>query len=123
MKPGVGLDNLDRIAPVIILLVTAGVVVLADLIDRRERTGLLTAIALAGLALAAADSGWLIAREMEGAAFDGTIVLDQFTLFFNFFIGVTAFTLLASADYVGVRLPAAPVSSSPSPWRSPPVRC
>jgi len=99
------LDNVERIAPVIILLVTAGLVLLADMIDRRERTGLLTGLALLGLALAAADTAWLISRDKEGLAFDATIVLDRFTLFFNFFfVGVTAYTILAASDYAATRL-------------------
>jgi NADH-quinone oxidoreductase subunit N len=93
-------ENLDRIGPVIILLVTAGLVVLADLIWRRERVRLITAVALAGLALAALDTGWLITRERSGFAFQDTVVLDRFTLFFTFFfIGVAAYTILASTDY------------------------
>jgi NADH-quinone oxidoreductase subunit N len=99
------MDNLERIAPVIVLLVTAGLIVLADLIDRRERTGLLVGIALLGLALAAAETGVLISREKEGLAFEDTIVLDRFTLFFNFFfIAVTAYTVFASADYAATRM-------------------
>ena len=79
------MENLDRIGPVIILLVTAGLVVLADLIWRRERVRLITAVALIGLVLAALDTVWLIARDMRGFAFQETVVLDRFTLFFNFF--------------------------------------
>ncbi|MGH2585400.1 MAG: NADH-quinone oxidoreductase subunit N, partial [Dehalococcoidia bacterium] len=99
------MENLDRIGPVLILLVTAGVVILADLIDRRERTPLLTAFAAAGLLLAAAYTGWLIARDRECTAFQDTVLLDQFTLFFYFFfIGVAGFVILASADYATVLL-------------------
>ena len=99
------MDNLERIAPVIVLLVTAGLIVLADLIDRRERTGLLAGIALVGLALAAAETGVLISREREGMAFQDTIVLDRFTLFFNFFfVAVAAFTVFASIDYAATRM-------------------
>ena len=99
------MDNLDRIGPVIVLLVTAGVIVLLDIIDRRERIGLLVGVALAGLAAAAADTAWLIARGVEGSAFQDTVRLDDFTRFFNFFfIAVAAYTVFASTDYVNTRL-------------------
>ena len=99
------MENLERIAPVIVLLVTAGLIVLADLIDRRERPGLLVGIALVGLALAAVESGVLISRERDGLAFQDTIVLDRVTHFFNFFfIAVAAYTIFASTDYAATRL-------------------
>jgi NADH-quinone oxidoreductase subunit N len=99
------MENLERIAPVIVLLVTAGLVVLVDMIDRRERPGLLAGLALLGLALAAVETGVLISRDKEGLAFDATIILDRFSLFFYFFfIAVTAFTVIASMDYVATRL-------------------
>lgn len=99
------MDNLDRLGPVLILLVAAGVIVVIDLVDRRERTGMLIGVALTGLALAALDTAWLIAREMEGVAFQDTLVLDRFTLFFYFFFaGVAAYTIVASGDYTARRL-------------------
>jgi NADH-quinone oxidoreductase subunit N len=99
-------ENFDRFGPVIIVLATAGVVVLLDMIDRRERTGPLVGVTLVGLALAAAHTAWLIAREVDGDAFQGTMLLDDFTYFFNFFfIAVAAFTTIAAADYASVRMP------------------
>lgn len=94
------MENLDRLGPVLVLLVTAGLVVLVDLIWRNERVREVTALALLGCALSAGYTGWLIARDVTGFAFDDTVVLDRFTLFFYFFFaGVAAFTILASVDY------------------------
>lgn len=106
--PGVGrtdargeiVENLDRLGPVLILLVTAGLVVLLDVIRRDENTGAISGLALVGLALSALDTAWLVGRDMRGFAFQETIVLDHFSLFFNFFFAaVAAFTVVASTDY------------------------
>lgn len=94
------MENLDRIAPVLILLVTAGIVVLLDLVERAERVAACAGIALLGLALAAGYTGWLAARDDLGSAFSDTLTLDRYTIFFYFFfIAVAAFTVLASTDY------------------------
>ena len=94
------MDNLDRLGPVLVLLVTAGLVILIDLIWRNERVREMTAVALLGCAVAAAYTGWLTVRDVSGFAFEDTVVLDRFTLFFYFFfVGVAAFTILASTDY------------------------
>ncbi|MGE0543907.1 MAG: NADH-quinone oxidoreductase subunit N [Dehalococcoidia bacterium] len=100
------MENFERFGPAFIVLLTAGVVVLADIIDRRERIGPLVGITLIGLAVAAADTVWLIPRDLNGFAFQDTMVLDDFTIFFNFFfIAVAAFTTIAAADYAAVRMP------------------
>ncbi|NIM55143.1 MAG: NADH-quinone oxidoreductase subunit N, partial [Pseudomonas stutzeri] len=46
-------------------------------------------------------AGTLVARDMQGSAFDGALVVDDFSLFFNFlFAGIAGVVILASIDYV-----------------------
>jgi NADH-quinone oxidoreductase subunit N len=99
------LENLDRLAPVVVMFLAAGVVLLLDLLPRPPRRHVLAGVSLAAAAIAVAWTGWLIARGRMGdpadLAFSGTVVVDQFAAFFNFlFPAVTAFVILASLDYL-----------------------
>lgn len=94
------MESLDRLAPVVILLVTAGVILVLDLVDRSEKVPLLSLVAVFGLGGAALYTASLMSRDATGSAFQDTITLDRFSLFFNFFfIGVTAYTIIAASDY------------------------
>jgi NADH-quinone oxidoreductase subunit N len=93
-------ENLDRIGPVLVLLIAAGVVIITDLIWRRENTRVLVGEALLGIAGSLAWTASLITRDIQGGAFQDTIILDNFTRFFCvFFALVAAYTILASTDY------------------------
>jgi NADH-quinone oxidoreductase subunit N len=102
------LQDLDRIGPVLILMVAAGCILLADVLvrpgsgrdnDARGRNWLPFA-ALAGLAASATWAVVLILRDRQAVVFSGTYSLDEFTIFFTFlFIGVAGMVVLASADF------------------------
>jgi NADH-quinone oxidoreductase subunit N len=82
-------------------MVTAGAILLVDLVLRDRDRAWLPFAALAGLA---ASAGWmvgLILADQEGLAFSGTLSVDNFSIFFTFlFIGVAGLVIVASADYV-----------------------
>src|SRR5438105_1969000 len=85
--------------PELILLAAAGLILLADLFisDRRVLAGL----ALLGLAGSVGWTVWLVAGGRQGSAFSGTLLLDNFSLFFFFlFPAVAAMIVLASIDFV-----------------------
>ncbi len=95
------LADLDRLGPVLVVLVTAGLIVLADLVIPRNRVKALAGLGVAGLAVSAAWLAFLIWRGREAAYFSDTMVLDNFSIFFTFmFIGVAAAVMIASLDYV-----------------------
>lgn len=100
------MDSVNRFGPELILLAVAGIIVIADLAwgllgVRAER---LRRTALAGLALAAgagsiAWSAALVATDDLGTAFEGTLSVDEFSLFFNFlFASVAIIVILSSID-------------------------
>lgn len=95
------LQDLDRIGPELILMVSAGCILLVDLALRERDRRWLPFGALAGLAAAAIWTVVLILRGREAVVFSGTYSLDSFSIFFNFlFIGVAGLVVLASADHV-----------------------
>ncbi len=102
------MENVNRLGPVLILLVAAAIIVLADvsLLALRERRPERQRLAVAGLGLAGAFasllwSGLLILSDQEGEAFSGALVIDGFSLFFNFlFASIAVIIILASIDYV-----------------------
>ena len=95
------LQDLDRLAPVLVVMVTAGVILLLDLVIPRRRTPWLAAVALLGLAGSAAWLTSLILRDREASFFSDTMALDNLSIFFTFFfIGVSAAVIVASLDYV-----------------------
>jgi NADH-quinone oxidoreductase subunit N len=94
------LQDLDRIGPELILMVTAAAILLTDLALRERQRAWLPLGALAGLGAAVIWTGVLMARDREDIAFSGTYSLDTFSIFFKFiFIGVAGLVILASADY------------------------
>jgi len=102
------MDSVVKLGPVLILLAVAGVIILADVtfLVLGERLVLRKRLAMAGLALAGAGasilwSALLIIADAQGEAFEGTLTVDKFTLFFNFlFAGIAAIVVLASIDYM-----------------------
>jgi len=95
------LQDLDRLGPVLAVLVAAGLIVLADLVVPRRREKWLAGVALLGLAASAAWMVQLIARDRQASYFSDSMALDDFTIFFTFlFIGVAGAVLLASLEYV-----------------------
>ena len=99
------LQDVDRIGPILILMVVAGAILLADLLlpvgGRERQRRWLPVAALAGLGASVIWAVVLIQRDREGVAFSGAYSLDTFSIFFNFlFIGVAGLVILASADFV-----------------------
>ncbi|MCH7811424.1 MAG: NADH-quinone oxidoreductase subunit N [Chloroflexi bacterium] len=95
------LQDLDRLGPELILMVSAGLVLGADLVLRERHRGWLPFGALGGLTAAVIWTVVLILRDREAVVFSGTFSLDTFSIFFKFlFIGVAGLVILASADYV-----------------------
>ncbi len=100
------MESVNRFGPELILLATAGIIVLFDLAlpvggewaGRRRRAGVV-GLALAGVAGSIVWSSLLIVLDQEGEAFSGMMTLDKFALFFNFlFAGIAAIVILASVD-------------------------
>ena len=95
------LADLDRLGPEIVVMVSAGIILMVDLVLRERNRGWLPFVALAGLGGAALWAVTLILRDREAVAFSGTYSLDTFSIYFMFlFIGVSGLVILASADYV-----------------------
>jgi NADH-quinone oxidoreductase subunit N len=99
------LPDIDRMGPELVLMVTGGLIILADLSFRESmptsRRGAFLAFGgLAGIVGAIAWAVSLILRDREGTAFSGSLVVDNFSLFFQFlFLGIAILVILASIDY------------------------
>ena len=92
------MTGVDRLGPEFVLLCFAGIVILTDLFWSRRT--LLVGLSLAAIVGSLAWTGSLVARDMQGTAFDGMLVVDDFSLFFAFlFPGVAALVILASVEY------------------------
>ncbi len=95
------LADFDRLGPELVVMATAGLILLADLVIPRRHVKWLAGLALAGLAGAAVYLVTLILREREASFFSDSMALDNFSIFFIFlFIGVTAAVIIASLDYM-----------------------
>ena len=102
------MENVNRLGPELILLVVAAIIILSDItfLVRGDRLVARKRLALAALALTGAFasilwSGLLIAFDQQGEAFSGTLVVDDFSLFFNFlFASIAVIIILASIDYI-----------------------
>ena len=92
--------NFTPILPAAQLLVTALVVLLRDLfIPERESKNILVFLSLIGIGLTAAEA-WALWGAQD-SAFNDSILLDDFAIFFNLvFLSVAALTILSSIDYV-----------------------
>src|SRR3990170_2621441 len=92
------LPDIDRLGPELVLMVAAGLIILADLVVREK-----SRLAYGGLAALAGSVLWtvtLVLRDREGTAFDNALAVDNFSLFFRFFFaGVSALVILASLDF------------------------
>ncbi len=94
------MNGIDLVGPQIAVLGAAGVVLLADGLMPTQRK-YLPFIALLGLALSAIWTTTWVARDDYQSAFDGTLALDEFAVFFYYlFAGITATVVLASIDWV-----------------------
>lgn len=95
------IQDFDRLAPVIVVLATAGVIFIIDMFMQREDRRLLSGVAVVGLALSAAWLVTLILREREDSYFTDSMALDNFSIFFSFlFLGVSAAVIMSSWDYM-----------------------
>ena len=90
--------NLVLLRPELALLATAIAVILADLFVQRK--GVLTILSIAGLVIAGAYT--LLEWDAGGQSVAGLIAVDNFAVFFKIlFLGIAAFVILSSTDYVG----------------------
>jgi NADH-quinone oxidoreductase subunit N len=99
--------DIVRFGPDLALLVAAGLIVVIDAVlpagagRASTRRAMAVTLALVGIAASAAWSLALVLSDEQGPAFEGLIVVDDYTLFFNFlFAGVAAVIVLASVDYL-----------------------
>ncbi|HET9200863.1 MAG TPA: NADH-quinone oxidoreductase subunit N [Dehalococcoidia bacterium] len=91
-------ESLQHMAPILAVAIAAGVVLIADLLPIPKKW--LWVIALIGLAGSIAYSIWLLADDEQGSAFADTLVLDNFSAFFQILVaGATAIVVLASVGY------------------------
>jgi NADH-quinone oxidoreductase subunit N len=93
--------NLTPLLPALQVLMTAFVVVGRDLFfDKDESRGILAFYSLVGLGLAAAEVAVLLTGRQE-SAFNESIMLDNFALFFTLiFLLAAALTILSSIQYI-----------------------
>ncbi|HVP05571.1 MAG TPA: NADH-quinone oxidoreductase subunit N [Dehalococcoidia bacterium] len=102
------MSDVNRLGPELALLIAAGLIVVVDallpLLGREvwaKRRIFSVLLALAGVAGSFAWAGALIAAEEKGTAFHDMIVVDDFSLFFNFlFAGVAGMIVLGSIDFL-----------------------
>ncbi|MEX2238193.1 MAG: NADH-quinone oxidoreductase subunit N [Dehalococcoidia bacterium] len=91
-------ESVQRMGPIVAVLVTAAVILIADLFPLRKRW--LSVVALVGLAVSAGYAVWLLGDDERGSAFADTLVFDNFSAFFQIlFAGATAAVVLASIGY------------------------
>ena len=94
------LQDLDRLGPILAVLVTAGLILIADLMTSKSQKKLLAALAVAGLTASVIWLIVLILRDRQASFYSDTMALDNFSIFFMFlFAGVSAAVILASLDY------------------------
>ena len=94
------MNGIDIAGPQIAVLVAAGVVLLIDALAPQQRR-LLPFVALIGLGVSALWTASWVARDDYQTAFEGTLSLDHYSVFFYFlFAGITALVVLASIDWV-----------------------
>src|SRR3990172_7772949 len=98
-------DDVNRLGPELALLIAAGLIVLMDVALPAGREAARTKrvlgflLALAGVAASIGWSAALVVADQRGEAFSGTLVVDDFSLFFNFLLaGIAGMIVLASVD-------------------------
>jgi len=94
------MNSLDLVGPQLAVLGGAAAVLLVDAIWPQQRR-ILPFVALIAIALSAAwTTSWVI-RDDYQTAFDGTLAMDRFSVYFYYlFAGITATVVLASIDWV-----------------------
>jgi len=93
--------NLKVILPELVMVITALVVLLLDLILSKDRKVSLGYLSLLGLAVSLVFSIGMWKGGVSTYAFDRMIVVDKFALFFNvLFIVATFITVLISINYI-----------------------
>jgi NADH-quinone oxidoreductase subunit N len=105
MNPALVLPAVDLrpILPMLVLAVTAGLVLVLDLVPPRERKDHLGFISALGVVAALIMTYWMTFATggAELRAFRGMVVMDAYALFFNIIIGyATGLVLLLSMDYM-----------------------
>src|SRR5438034_10470337 len=96
------MEDINRFGPELALLIAAGLIVVGDVtlpMRRETRRVASVALGLAGLAVSAGWSLVLIVADERGPAVEGLMVVDDFSLLFNFlFAGLAAVIIPASGD-------------------------
>ncbi|MFQ5381464.1 MAG: NADH-quinone oxidoreductase subunit N, partial [Dehalococcoidia bacterium] len=95
------MTGLDVTGPQLALLLAAAAVIVVDALAPSQRR-FLPYVALAGIVLSAAWTlSWASRDVLPRSAFDGTLVLDEFSIFFYFlFAGIAGAVVIASIDWV-----------------------
>ncbi len=93
--------NIQSILPEIMVVITALVILLVDLLLEKDKKTPLAILGLVGLVTAFIASVLMWRSGVSEYAFNMMIVIDRFTLFFNILFLVAAFiTLLISINYI-----------------------
>lgn len=94
------MNSIDIVGPQLSVLIGAAAVLLIDSIVPQQRR-VLPFIAIAALIASALWTTSWVSREEYQTAFDGTLALDRYAVFFYYvFAGITATVVLASVDWV-----------------------
>ena len=94
--------SVRALLPALVVLGTAGLVLVLDLLPPRARKGHLPVLSLAGIVLALLSTTWLWGEETR--AFHGMVVLDGYALFLQLVICYAAgLVVLLSIDYLHER--------------------
>src|SRR5690349_10304761 len=94
------MTSLDVVGPQLSVLIAAGLILALDAIVPQQRR-ILPYVALLGLAVSALWTTSWVSRDDYQTAFEGTLSLDKFSVFFYYlFAGITATVVLASIDWV-----------------------
>ncbi len=95
------LINIQSILPELMLVITAVVILLVDLVLEKDKKAPLAFLGLLGLATAFISSVIMWREGLSEYAFNMMIVTDRFTLFFNaLFVSAAFITLLISVNYI-----------------------
>jgi len=89
------MTEIDRFAPVLILLITAGLLLLDDMFLPEKRH--LPWLTLLGLLVSAAWTGSLVARDSRGSIYHDMLLLDNYAIFFYFLFPAVAGAVILGA--------------------------